>query len=140
MIGYKVLSRDGLKGPFKKSSIIKAITSAMLPLQAKLLEIHTGRYVFAAELVGEQIDPRASRTSARPEAREGRQVTNAQPKPELLNQMAEQSLPAQPLTLDEEAPAKEDTPRVVLMLGKMPLKKARLPRPRKMAQLHNPAA
>jgi hypothetical protein len=126
MIGYKVLSKDGLKGPFKKSSIIKAITSAMLPLQAKLLEMHTGRYVFAAELVGEQIDPR--------------QVTHAPPKPELLNQMAEQPLPAQPLTLDEEAPVKEDTPRVVLMLGKMPLKRARLPRPRKMAQLHNPAA
>jgi hypothetical protein len=128
MIGYKVLSRDGLKGPFKKSSIIKAITSAMVPLQARLLEMHTGRYVFAAELVGEQIDPR--------------QANHAQPKPELLKLMAEQPLqPAQPLKLDEETPAQtEDTPRVVLMLGKMPLKKAKLPKPRKLAVLHNPAA
>ena len=133
MIGYKVLSKDGLKGPFKKSSIIKAITSAMVPLQARLLEMHTGRYVFAAELVGEQIDPR--------------QVQRAQPKAErpkeTLKQLAEQPLAAapQPLKLAEETPAQaEDTPRVVLMLGKMPLKKAKLPKPRKLAVLHNPAA
>jgi hypothetical protein len=128
MIGYKVLSRGGLKGPFKKSSIIKAITSAMVPLQARLLELHTGRYVFAAELVGEQIDLH--------------RVTHVQPKPELLKQMAEQPLPpSQPLKLAEEAPAEvEETPRVVLMLGKVPLKKARLPKPRKLAALHNPAA
>ena len=56
MQGYKVLAKDGLKGPFKKSSILKAITSAMLPLQARLLDLQTGRYIMAAELVGEQID------------------------------------------------------------------------------------
>ena len=53
MIGYKVLTRSGLKGPYQKSSIIKAITSAMLPLQARLLDLQTGQYVSAAELVGE---------------------------------------------------------------------------------------
>lgn len=57
MIGYKVLTKDGLKGPFKKSSILKAITSAMIPLQARLLDLETGRYLSAAELVGEQVEP-----------------------------------------------------------------------------------
>lgn len=56
MIGYKVLTRSGLKGPFQKSSILKAITSAMLPLQARLLDLQTGQYVSAAELAGELPD------------------------------------------------------------------------------------
>ena len=54
MIGFKVLTKQGLKGPFKKSSILKAITSAQIPLQARLLGLETGRYLSAAELVGEQ--------------------------------------------------------------------------------------
>ena len=121
MIGYKVLSKDGLKGPFKKSSILKAISSAMVPLQARLLELHTGRYIVAAELVGEQIDPR--------------EATHAGPKVDTIKKLAEQPLPA-PLKLAEETPAEvEETPRVVL-LGKIPLKKARLPVPRKLAELH----
>lgn len=62
MIGYKVLTRSGLKGPYQKSSIIKAITSAMLPLQARLLDLQTGQYVSAAELVGEM--PEAVSVSA----------------------------------------------------------------------------
>jgi hypothetical protein len=56
MIGFKVLTKDGLKGPFKKSSIIKAITAAQIPLQARLLDLETGRYLSAAELVGEFVD------------------------------------------------------------------------------------
>jgi hypothetical protein len=56
MIGFKVLTKDGLKGPFKKSSIIKAITAAQIPLQARLLDLETGRYLSAAELVGESVD------------------------------------------------------------------------------------
>ena len=54
MIGFKVLTKQGLKGPFKKSSMLKAITSAQIPLQARLLDLETGRYLSAAELVGEQ--------------------------------------------------------------------------------------
>lgn len=57
MIGYKVLTKQGLKGPYKKSSILKAITSAQIPLQARLLDLETGRYLSAAELVGEAVDP-----------------------------------------------------------------------------------
>lgn len=56
MIGFKVLTKDGLKGPFKKSSILKAITTAQIPLQARLLDLETGRYLSAAELVGEQVE------------------------------------------------------------------------------------
>jgi hypothetical protein len=56
MIGFKVLTKDGLKGPFKKSSILKAITTAQIPLQARLLDLETGRYLSAAELVGEDLD------------------------------------------------------------------------------------
>jgi hypothetical protein len=59
MIGYKVLTKQGLKGPYKKSSILKAITSAQIPLQARLLDLETGRYLSAAELVGESVDPEA---------------------------------------------------------------------------------
>ena len=64
MIGFKVLTSNGLKGPFKKSSILKAITSAQIPLQARLLDLETGRYLSAAELVGEQPDPPAFVTEA----------------------------------------------------------------------------
>lgn len=122
MIGYKVLSKDGLKGPFKKSSILKAITSAMVPLQARLLDLSTGRYIFAAELVGEQIDPR--------------QNTHAEPKTE-----------AGGLKLAEEArPDVEETPRIIFQ-GKIPLRNVKLPRPRKLREananeleLNHPAA
>ena len=60
MIGFKVLTKQGLRGPFKKSSIIKAITSAEIPLQARLLDLETGLYLSAAELVGEKVDRRKS--------------------------------------------------------------------------------
>ncbi|MBK9974537.1 MAG: hypothetical protein IPP14_07165 [Planctomycetes bacterium] len=54
--GFKVLTKDGLKGPYQKSSVIKAITSAQIPLTARLLDLETGRYLSAAELVGEQAE------------------------------------------------------------------------------------
>ncbi|MCA8916409.1 MAG: hypothetical protein KDB90_13445 [Planctomycetes bacterium] len=137
MHGYKVLSKDGLKGPFKKSSILKAITSAMLPLQARLLDLQTGRYVMAAELVGEQID-----------------THHAQPKPEKMTRAdrpavkeAVKQMANQQLKLDEETPGQvEETPRVILR-DKIPLKRVKLPKPRKLAEkapeelkLNNPAA
>ena len=56
MIGFKILAKQGLKGPYRKSSILKAITTAQIPLQARLLDLETGRYMSAAELVGEQLD------------------------------------------------------------------------------------
>lgn len=58
MIGFKVLTKDGLKGPFQKSSIIKAITSAQIPLSARLLDLETGKYLYAADLVGEKMEVR----------------------------------------------------------------------------------
>lgn len=136
MIGYKVLSKDGLKGPFKKSSILKAISSAVVPLQARLLEMHTGRYIVAAELVGEQIDTRAPKAATRPEVVVGREGTHIDPKGDTLKALAEQTLPKPGLTLAEESPAEVvETPRV-LLVGKIPLKKARMPKPRKLAELH----
>lgn len=140
MIGYKVLSKDGLKGPFKKSSILKAITTATLPLQARLLDLQTGMYIRAAELVGEEI--------------ERRQVTHKEPKPE---PKAEDG----GLKLAEDAPAEaEETPRVIfsgkvspaLRAGKKrvalgdSLKRVRMPKPRKLnresdeLELNYPAA
>jgi hypothetical protein len=52
------MTKDGLKGPFQKSSVIKAITSAQIPLSARLLDLATGKYLSAAELVGEQSEAR----------------------------------------------------------------------------------
>ncbi|MBZ0136206.1 MAG: hypothetical protein K8I27_07530 [Planctomycetes bacterium] len=128
MIGYKVLAKDGLKGPFKKSSILKAITTASLPLQARLLDLQTGMYLRAAELVGEEVE---KRESAR---REPEPVPAAKPEQGGLK-LAEEA--------GEESP--EETPRVVLV-GKIPLKRVRLPKPRKLArdtnelELNYPAA
>lgn len=67
MIGYKVVTSKGLKGPFKKSSMIKAITSAMVPLQARILELETNRYMYAADLVGESIDPKTHAQDVNPD-------------------------------------------------------------------------
>lgn len=61
MIGFKVLTKHGLKGPFQKSSVIKAITSAQIPLSARLLDLETGKYLYAAELVGEKMEARPAR-------------------------------------------------------------------------------
>ena len=67
MIGFKVLTKDGLKGPYKKSSIIKAITAAQIPLQARLLDLETGRYLSAGELVGEDVDNGVKKKSRAPD-------------------------------------------------------------------------
>ena len=123
MQGYKVLAKDGLKGPFKKSSILKAITSAMLPLQARLLDLQTGRYVMAAELVGEQIEPREATHTAPKLTKADRPAVK-----EAVKQMANQQL-----KLAEETPGEvEETPRVILR-DKIPLKRVKLPKPRKLS-------
>ncbi|MCA8946002.1 MAG: hypothetical protein KDB29_07235 [Planctomycetes bacterium] len=76
MIGFKVLTKQGLKGPFKKSSILKAITSAEIPLQARLLDLETGRYLSAAELVGEQEGGLASATVKKPNEAERQELSD----------------------------------------------------------------
>lgn len=50
---YKVLVKGELRGPFKESSIINGIRSGMVPLGAKLLDIETGDYIKASDLVNE---------------------------------------------------------------------------------------
>ena len=51
---FKVLVKGELKGPFKETSIINGIRSGMVPLSAKLLEIETGNYIMARDLVNDQ--------------------------------------------------------------------------------------
>jgi hypothetical protein len=48
---FKVLVRGELKGPFKETSIINGIRAGMLPLKARLLDLETGEYLEAHELV-----------------------------------------------------------------------------------------
>lgn len=50
---YKVLVKGELRGPFKESSIINGIRAGMLPLSAKLLDMESGEYVMAKQLVAE---------------------------------------------------------------------------------------
>ncbi|MCA8910443.1 MAG: hypothetical protein KDB82_01965 [Planctomycetes bacterium] len=50
---YKVLVKGELRGPFKESSIINGIRSGMVPLTAKLLDIDSGEYIRARDLVDE---------------------------------------------------------------------------------------
>ncbi|MBE7493270.1 MAG: hypothetical protein HS108_16125 [Planctomycetes bacterium] len=124
MIGFKVLAKDGLKGPFLKKSVIKAITSAVIPLNARLLDLETGKYVSAAELVGEKSDRRAP-------PRMLREVD-----PDVTVPMQQDAGPA--LTLAENAaPGPAEAPRVFLT-GKTPLlrnKQVRLPAPRNPRKL-----
>lgn len=140
MIGFKVLAKDGLKGPFLKRSVIKAITSAVIPLDARLLDLETGKYVSAAELVGEQSDRRSAPKLLR------------EVDPDVTVPMQQDQGPA--LTLAESTGPKADNgeaPRVFLT-GKTPLlrnKQVRMParrNPRKLLDgaqelnLDNPAA
>lgn len=127
MIGYKVLSKDGLKGPFKKSSILKAVTTAQLPLQARLLDLQTGMYIRAAELVGEEVEMRQG-THTEPKAQKAEKKAEKQAKPEVEDGG---------LKLAEESPEDvEETPKVVFA-GKIPLKRVRMPKPRKRARDSN---
>jgi hypothetical protein len=133
MVGYKVLSKSGLKGPFRKSSIIKAITTAMLPLQARLLDLETGRYLCAAELVGEAIEkiPRA-KPETKPEPKADHHVQPAAP----LTFADEAKSPQTNTTLDAHPPAEPE--HRVILTGKTPLltrRAVRLPAPRKLAQI-----
>lgn len=130
MIGFKVLAKDGLKGPFLKRSVIKAITSAVIPLDARLLDLETGKYVSAAELVGEKSDRRAAPKLLR------------EVDPDVTVPMQEGQGPA--LALAEEPAAESaDKPRVFLS-GKTPLLRrktsVRMPVPREHRKLLASAA
>jgi len=126
MIGFKILAKDGLRGPFLKRSVLKAITSAVIPLNARLLDLETGKYVSAADLVGE--------TS------EARQVPKLlrEVDPDVTVPMQSSAGPALALA-DEPGPVQDngEKPRVFLT-GKTPLlrnKKVRLPAPRNPRKL-----
>lgn len=56
MIGFKVMTKQGLRGPFQKSSILKGIETGVVPLKAQLLDLHTNRMIIAADLVGVELD------------------------------------------------------------------------------------
>jgi hypothetical protein len=51
---YKVLVKGELKGPFKESSLVNGIRAGMLPLTARLLDLESGEYIEARQLVGDQ--------------------------------------------------------------------------------------
>lgn len=132
MIGFKVLAKDGLKGPFLKRSVIKAITSAVIPLEARLLDLETGKYVSAAELVGEK-------SEHRPAPKLLREVD-----PDVTVPMQDNQGPS--LTLADEPGPRADNgekPRVFLS-GKTPLLRkktsVRMPVPREHRKLLASAA
>ncbi len=72
MIGFKVMTKQGLRGPFQKSSILKGIETGVVPLKAQLLDLHTNRMIIAADLVGVELDdapsPARKKSPARPPA------------------------------------------------------------------------
>ena len=57
MIGYKVVTKQGLKGPYQKSSILKQPPRAHRPLNAGLLALKTAPSPSAADRAGESRDP-----------------------------------------------------------------------------------
>jgi hypothetical protein len=158
MVGYKVLTKEGLRGPFKKSSILKAVTSAMLPLKTRLLELETGRYVTAADLVGEKIDsvpspepkprpmPRKEKSS-KPKRRKAKAEAKPEPaaKP-AAKETAKEATEAPALELAPESnpeptPAKQAAPTPVTKpevarLSPIINPNVRLPKPRK--RIHSP--
>jgi hypothetical protein len=142
MIGYKVLSKDGLKGPFKKSSILKAITSATLPLQARLLDLQTGMYIRAADLVGEEVERPARSKKPAPEKKnvEDGGLKLAEEAPEQVEPEGEEHV----VLSGKLSPAIRAGKRTSA-LGKS-LKAIRLPKPRKLnrdadeLELSHPAA
>lgn len=52
--GYKVVVKGELKGPFKESSILNGIRSGLLPLNAELIELDTGKRIRARDLVSDE--------------------------------------------------------------------------------------
>lgn len=107
-VGFKVLTKKGLTGPFLKSSVLKGIEMGLIPLKAKLYDMEGERYVVAADLVGEELD--------HPPTKAKKPTSKA--KPEKL-ELAPEKKPAPP-------PKKQ----VKLPKGKAAPKQVNLPKPR----------
>jgi hypothetical protein len=106
-VGFKVLTKKGLTGPFLKSSVLKGIEMGLIPLKAKLYDMEGERYVVAAELVGEELDL--------PPAKAKKATAKAQEKLELA---------------PEKKPAPPPKKQVKLPKGKAAPKQVNLPKPR----------
>ncbi|CAG0956749.1 hypothetical protein PLCT2_00514 [Planctomycetaceae bacterium] len=65
-VGFKVLTKKGLTGPFLKASVLKGIEMGLVPLKAKLYDMEGERYVVAADLVGEELDHAPPKAKAAP--------------------------------------------------------------------------
>ncbi len=100
-VGFKVLTKKGLTGPFLKSSVLKGIEMGLIPLKAKLYDMEGERYVVAADLVGEELDlPPAKAKKATAKA------------PEKL-ELAPEKKPAPPPKKQVKLPKGKAAPRAV---------------------------
>ncbi len=94
-VGFKVLTKKGLTGPFLKASVLKGIEMGLVPLKAKLYDMEGERYVVAADLVGEELDhapPKAKaaptkKPTGKPKAEAKLEVAAEQPKPPAKKQV-----------------------------------------------------
>jgi hypothetical protein len=100
-VGFKVLTKKGLTGPFLKSSVLKGIEMGLIPLKAKLYDMEGERYVVAADLVGEELD--------HPPAKAKKATAKA---PEKL-ELAPEKKPAPPPKKQVKLPKGKQTPRQV---------------------------
>lgn len=112
-VGFKVLTKKGLTGPFLKASVLKGIEMGLVPLKAKLYDMEGERYVVAADLVGEELDHAPAKTKAAPTKN-----PTGKPKAEAKLELA----PEKP-----KQPAKK---QVKLPKGKSAPKQVNLPKPR----------
>jgi hypothetical protein len=113
-VGFKVLTKKGLTGPFLKSSVLKGIEMGLIPLKAKLYDMEGERYVVAADLVGEELDHPPGRAKAAPVKK-----STGKPKAEAKLELAPEKKPGPP-------PKKQ----VKLPKGKAAPKQVNLPKPR----------
>jgi hypothetical protein len=109
-IGYKVLTKKGLTGPFLKASVLKGIEMGLVPLKAKLYDMESERYVVAADLVGEELDHPPAKAKAPAKKATGKAEAKAPPAAE-----------------KPKEPAKK---QVKLPKGKQAPKNVKLPKPR----------
>ncbi len=124
MIGFKVMTKDGLRGPFQKASILKAIETGVVPLKAKLLDLQANRMILAADLVGVELDSKAEKAEAavKPEAKAKPKVPPAlKPanlvKPEKLDVSVGKAKAGGKRKTDKASPANDATMRVPVEAG-----------------------
>jgi len=111
-VGFKVLTKKGLTGPFLKASVLKGIEMGLVPLKAKLYDMEGERYVVAADLVGEELDhpPAKAKLAKKP---------TGKPKEAKLE-------------LAPEKPKAPEKKQVKLPKSKQAPKNVRLPKPRQL--------